>query len=192
MNTLLRPAMCLFGVLSILTGLAYPVLVTGLAELLFPVQAKGSLIERDGVVVGSALIGQSYSDPKFFWGRPSASGGWPNNGLASGGSNQGPLNPALVAAVQARAAALKRADPTQHAAVPLDLVTASGSGLDPDISPAAAHYQAPRVARLRGMNVDALDGLIVQHTRKRQWGMLGEARVNVLELNLALDAPRLR
>lgn len=189
MYTLWRPALCLFGVLSILTGLVYPLLVTGLAQSLFPQQASGSLIERKGVVVGSALIGQSYSNPKFFWGRPSASGGWPNNGALSGGSNQGPLNPALVEAVKARVAALKSADPTQQAAIPLDLVTASGSGLDPDISPAAAHYQAPRVARLRGIDLDALDRLIVRHTHKRQWGFMGEARVNVLALNLALEAP---
>jgi K+-transporting ATPase ATPase C chain len=189
MNTLWRPALCLFCVLSILTGIAYPLLVTGLAQLLFPRQANGSLVVRDGTVVGSTLIGQNYADPKFFWGRPSAAGGWANNGLASGGSNQGPLNPAFVDGVKARVAALKSADPSQQATIPLDLVTASGSGLDPDISPAAAHYQAPRVARLRGINLDALDRLIVQHTRKRQWGFLGETRVNVLELNLALDTP---
>lgn len=189
MNTLWRPALCLFSVLSVLTGLVYPLMVTGLAQLLFPHQASGSLIERNGTVVGSALIGQSYSDPKFFWGRPSATGGWPNNGMASGGANQGPLNPALVESVNARIAALKVADPMQQAAIPLDLLTASGSGLDPDISPAAAHFQAPRVARLRGMDIDALDRLIVQHTRKRQWGFLGEARVNVLQVNLALETP---
>lgn len=189
MHTLWRPALCLFSVLSVLTGLVYPVLVTGLAQALFPYQAGGSLLERDGMVVGSTLIGQSYSDPKFFWGRPSATGGWPNNGMASGGSNQGPLNPALVDSVKARVAALKLADPMQQAAIPLDLLTASASGLDPDISPAAAHFQAPRVARVRGMDLNALDRLIVQHTRKRQLGLLGEARVNVLELNLALDSP---
>ncbi len=189
MNTLCRPALCLFCVLSILTGVVYPLLVMGLAQVLFPQQARGSLVERNGTVVGSALIGQSYSSPKYFWGRPSATAGWPNNGLASGGSNQGPLNPALVENVKARAAALRRADPSQQAAVPLDLVTASGSGLDPHISPAAAHFQAPRVARLRGMPLDALERLIIQHTHPRQWGLLGEARINVLELNLALDTP---
>jgi len=188
MNTLWRPAVCLFCALSVSTGLVYPLMATGLAKLLFSYEASGSLVERDGKVVGSALIGQNYTDPKFFWGRPSATGGWPNNGALSGGSNQGPLNPALVEAVQARVAALKSADPTQQAAIPLDLVTASGSGLDPHISPAAAHYQATRVARLRGIDLDALDRLIVKHTLKRQWGFLGEPRVNVLALNLALEA----
>lgn len=192
MHSVWRPALGLFCVLSLVTGLGYPLLVTALAQALFPHQSHGSLIERDGAVVGSALIGQGYSDPKFFWGRPSASGGWPNNALASGGSNLGPRNPALLEAAKARALALRSADPGQHAAIPLDLVTASASGLDPDISPAAAHFQAPRVARARGMDLDALDRLIVQHTRQPQWGLLGEARVNVLELNLALDTARAR
>lgn len=190
MNTLWRPALCLFCVLSAVTGVAYPLLVTGLAQWWFPNQAHGSLIERNGSLVGSALIGQSYTDPKFFWGRPSATGGWPNNGQASGGSNQGPLNPALIENVKARAAMLRSADPGQQAAIPMDLVTTSGSGLDPDISPSAAHFQAPRVARLRGLDLDALDRLIVKHTRQPQWGVLGAPRVNVLELNLALETAR--
>ena len=188
MLTLLRPALSLFCLLSLLTGLAYPLLVTGLANLLFPDQAHGSLIERNDTVIGSKLIGQNFSDPKFFWGRPSATGGWPNNGMASGGSNLGPLNPALVDGIKARIATLKSADPSQDGPPPLDLVTASASGLDPDLSSAAAHYQAPRIARLRGVELAAIDQLIVQNTRKRQWGLLGEARVNVLELNLALEA----
>ncbi len=187
MSTLLRPAISLFCVLSVLTGIAYPFAVTGLAQWLFPHQAEGSLIVRDGSLLGSELIGQSFTDPKFFWGRPSASGGWPYNGMASGGSNQGPLNPALLASVKSRVAALEQADPAQKGPVPLDLVTASGSGLDPDISPAAAHYQAQRIARLRGMQRSAVEQLIVAHTRKRDWGLFGEARVNVLALNLALD-----
>lgn len=192
MFALLRPALGLFCLLSILTGIAYPLAVSGIAQLLFPRQAHGSLIVRDGTVIGSDLIGQSFSDPKFFWARPSATGGWPNNGMASGGSNLGPLNPALVNGVKARIATLKSADATQDRPMPLDLVTASASGLDPDISPAAAHYQAPRVARLRGLELTLVDRLIVQHTSKRQWGWLGDARINVLELNLALETLRRR
>ncbi|MBK6656994.1 MAG: potassium-transporting ATPase subunit KdpC [Proteobacteria bacterium] len=188
MKTLWRPAMSLFVMLSVVTGAAYPMLVTVIAQALFPREAEGSLLTSDGTLVGSSLIGQNFTDPKFFWGRPSATGGWPNNGLASGGSNQGPLNPALLEAVQGRIAALRQADPEQLAAIPLDLVTASGSGLDPHISPAAAHFQAPRVARLRGMTVDAVQHLVAQHTEQRHWGVLGEQRVNVLELNLALEA----
>ncbi len=187
MKTLLRPALTLFVLLSLITGLAYPLAVTGVAQLLFPHQAEGSLVSVNGQVVGSALIGQSFSDPKHFWGRPSATAPMPYNATASGGSNQGPLNPALVDAVKARVEALKAADPGNAAAVPVDLVTASGSGLDPHISVAAAQYQAPRVARVRGMTVEAVQALVERHTEGRLLGLLGEARVNVLELNVDLD-----
>jgi len=184
----LKPAVLIFVLLTLLTGVAYPALVTGLAKLLFPAQANGSLIEKDGKVVGSALVGQPFSDSKYFWGRPSATAPMPYNGGASSGSNQGPLNPALEDALKARIAALKEADPAQTAPIPVDLVTASGSGLDPHISPAAARWQAPRVARLRGIPEAQLAQLIERHSEGRQFGFLGEPRVNVLTLNLALDA----
>jgi K+-transporting ATPase ATPase C chain len=183
-----KPALMIFIALTLLTGVAYPALVTGLAQLLFPAQANGSLIGKDGKIVGSAFVGQPFSDPKYFWGRPSATAPMPYNGGASGGSNQGPLNPALDDAVESRIAALKESDPAQTAAIPVDLVTASGSGLDPHISPAAAHWQAPRVARLRGIPETRLALLIDAHSTGRQFGFLGEPRVNVLTLNLALDA----
>lgn len=186
----LRPAILVLILLTVLTGVAYPLLVTGIAQLVFPVQANGSLIERDGKVLGSALVGQPFSDPKYFWSRPSATGPVPYNAGASSGSNQGPLNPALADAVRARISALKAADPGQTAPVPVDLVTASGSGLDPHISPAAADYQVPRVARARGLPEDQVRTLVAQHTEGRQLGILGEPRVIVLELNLALDAAR--
>ncbi|WP_447779244.1 potassium-transporting ATPase subunit KdpC [Variovorax boronicumulans] len=185
---IVRPALVLFALLSALTGLIYPAAVTGAAQALFPSQAAGSLVVRDGKPVGSALIGQNFSDPKHFWGRPSATAPQPYNASASGGSNQGPLNPALADAVKARVEALRAADPGNTAPVPVDLVTASASGLDPDISPAAAHYQAARVARERGMAPHQVNALIVQNTQKPLWGVLGESRVNVLVLNLALDA----
>ena len=185
---IVRPALVLFALLSALTGLIYPAAVTGAAQALFPEQAAGSLVVRDGKPVGSALIGQNFSDPKHFWGRPSATAPQPYNASASGGSNQGPLNPALADAVKARVDALRAADPGNTAPVPVDLVTASASGLDPDISPAAARYQAARVARERGMAPDQVTALIVQNTQKPLWGVLGESRVNVLALNLALDA----
>ena len=185
---IVRPALVLFALLSALTGLIYPAAVTGAAQALFPAQAAGSLVVRDGKPVGSVLIGQNFSDPKHFWGRPSATAPQPYNASASGGSNQGPLNPALADAVKARVEALRAADPGNTAPVPVDLVTASASGLDPDISPAAAHYQAARVARERGMAPDQVNALIVQNTQKPLWGVLGESRVNVLALNLALDA----
>ncbi|PLC03808.1 potassium-transporting ATPase subunit C [Variovorax sp. RO1] len=185
---IVRPALVLFALLSALTGLIYPAAVTGAAQSLFPSQAAGSLVVRDGKPVGSALIGQNFSDPKHFWGRPSATAPQPYNASASGGSNQGPLNPALADAVKARVEALRAADPGNTAPVPVDLVTASASGLDPDISPAAAHYQAARVARERGVAPDQVNALIVQNTQKPLWGVLGESRVNVLALNLALDA----
>lgn len=185
---LLRPAITLFVVLSLITGLAYPLLVTGIAQTVFPDAANGSLVERDGRIVGSRLIGQPFADPKHFWSRPSATAPMAYNGGASGGSNLGPLNPALAAAVQARVAALRAADPGNGAPVPVDLVTASGSGLDPDISRAAADYQAARVARARGLPVQQVQALIDAHTEAPRFGFLGEARVNVLALNLALDS----
>lgn len=184
----LRPALVVFAVLTVLAGLAYPLAVTGVAQALFPAEAAGSLVVRDGKLIGSRLIGQSFSDPKHFWGRPSATAPMPNNAAASGGSNQGPLNPALAEAVRGRVAALRAADPGNTAPVPVDLVTTSASGLDPHISPAAARYQAARVARARGMPVEAVEALIAQHTERPLAGFLGEARVNVLLLNLALDA----
>jgi K+-transporting ATPase ATPase C chain len=183
----LKPALLIFLVLTLITGAAYPALVTGIAELAFKSEANGSLIERDGKTVGSRLIGQPFSDPKYFWGRPSATAPMPYNAGASGGSNQGPLNSALEDAVKARIAALKTADPNQTATIPVDLVTASGSGLDPHISPAAAAYQVARVARVRGLAREAVQRLVDAHTEGRQLGFLGEPRVNVLSLNLALD-----
>ena len=186
--TTLRPALVLFLLLTVLTGLLYPLLVTGLAQLLFPHQAAGSVLTRDGHMVGSRLIGQSFSDPRYFWSRPSATTPQPYNGAASTGSNLGPLNPALLDAVRTRIAALHAADPDNHSPVPVDLVTASGSGLDPEVSVAAASYQAARVARARGLAPERVQALIAQHTEGRLLGVLGEPRVNVLELNLALDA----
>ncbi len=183
----LKPAFSMLLGLTILTGVAYPLLVTGIAQGLFANQANGSLIEQNDKVVGSALIGQPFSDPKYFWGRPTATGLPPYNAAASSGSNQGPLNPALEEAVKTRIAALQAADPSQTAPIPVDLVTASGSGLDPHISPAAAAWQAPRIARLRGLSEVEVAKLITSHTQARQLGVLGEARVNVLQLNLALD-----
>ena len=193
MKNILRPALVLFAALSIVIGIAYPLAVTGIAQAVFPRQANGSLVPGvDGQPMGSELIGQLYADPKNFWGRPSATGDKPYDGLASGGSNLGPLNPALRDAVAARAKALREADPQQgQVPVPIDLVTASGSGLDPHISPEAARWQVPRVARARGMPPEALEALIAQHTQGRWLGFLGEPRVNVLELNLALNGPPL-
>lgn len=187
MKTLLRPAIALFIVLSAVTGIAYPLAVAGLTRLLFPEQAAGSLIFRDGKPIGSRLIGQGFADPKYFWGRPSATSPYPYNAAASSGSNLGPLNPALAEAVKQRIAAIRAADPGNARPVPADLVTASGSGLDPDISPAAAEYQAARVARARGMPEGKVAALIEAHTEGRQWGLFGAPRVNVLDLNLALD-----
>ncbi|MDR3393670.1 MAG: potassium-transporting ATPase subunit KdpC [Parasulfuritortus sp.] len=187
MQTLIRPAVTLFVMLSVVTGIVYPLAVTGIAKVVFPDQAAGSLIVKDGKPVGSALIGQNFSDPKYFWGRPSATGPMPYNASASGGSNLGPLNPALIDAVKGRIEALKAADPGNSAPVPADLVTASGSGLDPHISQAAAEYQVMRVARLRGLQISAVQRLISDNTENRQLGFLGEKRVNVLALNLALD-----
>ncbi|BEP39721.1 potassium-transporting ATPase subunit KdpC [Variovorax sp. V15] len=185
---IVRPALVLFVLLSALTGLIYPMAVTGVAKTAFPAQADGSLIVLDGTTVGSKLIGQNFSDPKHFWGRPSATAPQPYNASASGGSNQGPLNPALTDAVKARVEALRAADPDNAARVPVDLVTASASGLDPDISPAAAQYQAARVARVRGMPLAQVQSLIDRNTQQPLLGFLGEPRVNVLALNIALDA----
>ncbi|QSI33868.1 potassium-transporting ATPase subunit KdpC [Variovorax sp. RKNM96] len=187
-GNIIRPAIVLFALLSALTGLIYPMAVTGAAKAVFPKEAAGSLIVLDGTTVGSKLIGQNFSDPKHFWGRPSATAPQPYNASASGGANQGPLNPALTDAIKARVEALRAADPGNTAPVPVDLVTASASGLDPDISPAAAHYQAARIARVRGVPVDQINALIEKSTQGALWGLLGESRVNVLALNLALDA----
>ena len=187
MRAHLRPALVLLITLSVLTGLIYPAVVTGVAQLVFPRQANGSLIVKDGKVVGSSLIGQPFDDPKYFWGRPSATSPFPYNAASSSGSNQGPTNPALHEAVKGRVAALRAADPDNKAPVPVDLVTASSSGLDPHISPAAALYQVGRVAKARRMEEAAVRRLVEQHTEGRQLGFLGELRVNVLALNLALD-----
>jgi K+-transporting ATPase ATPase C chain len=184
----LRPALSLFVMLSIVTGLAYPLLVTGIAQVVFPTQASGSLVQHDGVAVGSELIGQAFSDPKHFWSRPSATTPQPYNAANSGGSNLGPRNPALVDAVKQRIAALRAADPGNDAPVPIDLVTASASGLDPHISRAAADYQTARVARVRGLPVERVRALVVAHAQGPLLGFIGEPRVNVLALNLALDA----
>lgn len=185
---LLRPALTLFITLSLITGLAYPLLVTGIAQAVFPEAANGSLIRRDGQLIGSRLIGQPFNDPKHFWSRPSATGPMAYNASSSSGSNLGPLNPALADAVKARIEALRKADPGNTAPVPVDLVTTSGSGLDPHISRAAADYQAARVAKARGLPEARVRALIEQHTEGAWLGLIGEARVNVLALNLALDA----
>jgi potassium-transporting ATPase KdpC subunit len=184
----LRTALALFILLTLLTGLAYPLVVTAVARLAFPARAAGSFLVHDGTRVGSALIGQSFSDPRYFWGRPSATTPQPYNGTASNASNLGPLNPALTAAVKERVAALRAADPANSAPVPIDLVTSSASGLDPEISLAGAAYQAGRVARARGLPETRVRALIAAHAEGRLLGVLGEPRVNVLQLNLALDA----
>jgi potassium-transporting ATPase KdpC subunit len=187
MKTLVRPAVSLFVLLSAVTGLLYPAVVTGVAQTVFPTAANGSLIVKDGKPVGSALIGQNFSDPKYFWGRPSATGPMPYNAASSSGSNQGPLNPALVDAVKGRAEALRAADPGNTQPVPIELLTASASGLDPHISPAAAEYQAERVARTRQIDVQFVRQLVARHSEGRELGVFGEPRINVLKLNLALD-----
>lgn len=186
MQALIRPALMLFMLLSVLTGVVYPLMVTGLSQLLFPQQANGSIVTVDGKSVGSALIGQSFSDPHHFWGRLSATGPYPYNAAASSGSNLGPLNPALTDAVKARMDALKAADPGNDQPVPVDLVTASASGLDPEISLAAAQYQITRIAKARNLSTNALQTLIDQHAIHPWLGIFGEPRVNVLALNLAL------
>jgi len=184
----LRPALVLFGALTIVCGVFYPYAVTGIGQAVFPDQANGSLIQRGGITVGSRLIGQSFTSPGYFWGRPSATAPMANNGAGSGGSNQGPLNPALIEAVKGRVDALKAADPGNTLPIPVDLVTTSASGLDPEISIAAARYQAGRIAAARGIPQAAVDALIAKHRQEALFGIFGEARVNVLELNLALDA----
>lgn len=190
MRVHLRPALTMLCVMTVLTGLIYPVAVTGLAQLMFPHQANGSLIVRDGRVIGSELIGQHFDRPDYFWSRPSATLPFPYNAAASSGSNLGPTNPVLLEAVKARVAALRAADPGNDLSVPVDLVTASGSGLDPHISRAAALYQAKRVARSRGLEEKTVKALVIQQTEEREWGLLGERRVNVLRLNMALDQIR--
>lgn len=187
---LLRPALVLFCSLFVLTGLIYPLTVTALAQLIFPQQANGSLIHRRDELVGSRLIGQQFTAAGYFWSRPSATTPMPYNAAASAGANLGPTNPVLLADVRARVAALKAADPGQRGAVPIDLVTASASGLDPDISLAAAYYQAARVARARHLPLARVRALVARHAKGIVWGFLGEPHVNVLELNLALDADR--
>jgi K+-transporting ATPase ATPase C chain len=183
----LRPVLMVFLLLTLLTGIAYPLLVTGVAQLALPGKANGSLIRREGGYTGSELIGQPFNEPKYFWGRLSATPDFPYNSASSSGSNLGPSNPALVEAVRARVEALQKADPGNKSSIPIDLVTSSGSGLDPHISPAAALYQVSRVARVRGLSEDQVRRLVEQFTEPRQWGFLGEPRVNVLKLNLALD-----
>jgi potassium-transporting ATPase KdpC subunit len=188
MCKILLPSLLSVLVLSVLTGIVYPLAVTGIAAVCCAHAAGGSLIVRGGKLVGSALLGQPFDDPKYFWPRPSATTPQPYNGAASTGSNLGPTNPAQIDAVKTRLAALQQADPGATLPVPVDLVTASASGLDPHISPAAAEYQLARVAHARGIDAQRLRTLIAAHTQSRQWGILGEPRVNVLELNLALDA----
>jgi len=190
MNKILRPALGTFTVLTLLTGVVYPLLVTGVGQSLFPHEAAGSLIQRDGKLVGSALIGQNFSDPGHFWGRPSATGPYGNNAAASSGSNQGPLNPALVDAVKGRVATLRAADPGNALPVPVELVTASASGLDPHISPAAAQFQVQRVAKARNVDAAKVQALVAENTQRPILGILGEPVVNVLRLNLAMDALR--
>ena len=187
MRTQLRPALVVLAALTLITGFLYPLVITGLAQMLFPHQANGSLILVDGKPVGSSLIGQPFDAPKYFWGRPSATSPFPYNAAASSGSNLGPTNDALIKAVQVRIDVLKIADPDNPLPLPVDLVTASASGLDPHISPAAAEYQIPRIARVRGLDETVVRRLVAQHSEGRQLGFLGEPHVNVLALNLALD-----
>jgi len=187
MTSHFRPAFVIFGALTIICGVLYPLAVSGVAATVFPAQAAGSLVQVDGKTVGSSLIGQSFSSPKYFWGRPSGTGPMPNNGAGSSGTNLGPTNAALIDAIKGRIEALKAADPANTAPIPVDLVTASASGLDPEISPAAARYQAARVAAARQFNTNQVLALIEQHTRPQYFGFFGEPRVNVLALNLALD-----
>jgi potassium-transporting ATPase KdpC subunit len=188
MGKLIRNSLTMLVVMTAITGVIYPAVVTGAAQLLFPAQANGSLAMKDGKPVGSTLIGQSFTEPKYFWGRPSATSPQANNGASSSGSNLGPTNPALTDAAKQRIADLVAADPDNKAPVPVDLVTASGSGLDPEISPAAAQYQAARVARARGIDEKRVLALVDQAKVGRQFGLLGEPRVNVLKLNMMLDA----
>ncbi|WP_458069970.1 potassium-transporting ATPase subunit KdpC [Rhodanobacter sp. BL-MT-08] len=189
MAKLLRQSIVMLLLMTVITGIAYPLLATGLAQVMFPGQANGSLIEKNGKPVGSALIGQSFTDAKYFWGRPSATSPNPNNAASSSGSNTGPTNPALIDAIKQRIDALHAVDPGNKAPVPVDLITASASGLDPEISPAAAQYQLARVAQARKLSVSQVQALVDEYTSGRTLGILGEPRVNVLKLNLALDAP---
>jgi potassium-transporting ATPase KdpC subunit len=184
----LRPALMILLVMTLVTGVAYPLVVTGIAQAVFPSQSQGSLVIKNGTVVGSALIGQPFDDPKYFWTRPSATGPFGDNAGSSSGSNLSPTNPDLVKAVKGRVDALRAADPANTAPVPVDLVTASGSGLDPHISPAAAFYQTPRVAKARKLPPETVRALVERHIEGRFLGFLGEPRVNVLALNMALDA----
>jgi potassium-transporting ATPase KdpC subunit len=186
MKQILRAALFMFASLTLVTGVLYPLVVTGIGETFFPSQVAGSLIKKDGVIIGSALIGQDFHSPQYFWGRPSATGTTPYNAAASSGSNQGPLNPALADAVTARYQQYQLSGSSAKP-VPVELLTASGSGLDPDISPAAALYQADRVAKARQLDINQLKALIAKNTMPRQFGILGEPRLNVLALNLALD-----
>jgi len=188
MRAQIRPALMAILIFTFITGVIYPLVVTGVAQLIFPHQANGSLIIKNGQAFGSVLIGQQFDDPKYFWGRLSATGPFAYNAAASSGSNLGPTNPALLDAAKARIAALKAVDPTNTQPIPVDLITASGSGLDPNISVAAALFQVSRVAKIRGMTIAEVTALVNQYTEGRQFGFLGEPRVNVLELNLALDA----
>jgi K+-transporting ATPase ATPase C chain len=188
MSRLLRNAVVLLVLMTVITGIIYPLAVTGLAQAMFPSQANGSLVVNNGKAVGSTLIGQSFTDPKYFWGRPSATTPQPNNGMSSTPSNLGPTNPALTDVVKQRIDALRAVDPGNTAPVPVDLVTASGSSLDPEISPAAAAYQVPRVAKARGLSEAQVQAMVASATTGRQFGMLGEPRVNVLKLNMALDS----
>lgn len=190
MNLMLRPLLVLFVLLTALTGFIYPLVVTGIGKIAFPDQVSGSLVTRDNKVVGSSLISQSFQDPKYFWGRLSATSPMPNNASASSGSNFGPTNPALLEAVKGRIDALKKADPVTMLPIPVDLVTASASGLDPDITPAAALYQVSRVARLRHLDPVKLRELVLARVKGPQWGIFGESRVNVLMLNLSVDRAR--
>ena len=187
MKSLIRPAVSLFVLLTLVTGVVYPLAVTGVAKAAFPEQAAGSLIVQDGTTLGSALIGQNFTDPKFFWGRPSATSPMAYNGQGSGGSNQGPLNPALTDAIKGRVDALRAADPGNKAAVPVDLVTTSASGLDPEISVAAAEYQVGRIARVRHLAPEVVEGIVARHIHGRLLGIFGEPRVNVLDMNLELQ-----
>jgi K+-transporting ATPase ATPase C chain len=187
MRALVRSALAFFFMFIAVTGILYPLAVTGLAQALFPGQANGSLVERDGQILGSRLIGQPFDDPRYFWGRPSATSPFPYNAASSSGSNLGPANPALMERIRARIAALKAADPGNNLPIPIDLVTASASGLDPHISVAGALYQVPRIARARGLPEDEVRALVQTYTEDRWFGILGEPRLNVLLLNLALD-----
>lgn len=184
----LRPALVILGGFTLLTGVFYPLLVTAVAQTIFPFQANGSLVEQDGVILGSELIGQPFDDPAYFWGRPSLTQPFPYNAAASAGSTLAPSNPALTEQVSARIAVLKMADPTHTRPIPVDLVTASASGLDPHISLAAAEYQVERVAKARGVETAVVRQLVDEYTEGRTFGVLGEPRVNIFRLNLALDA----